>query len=97
MWGKAIDFLRRRKHTFQLVFGSVAGQEVLRDLAKFCRANQSCFHEDPRLHAVLEGRREVWLRIERHLNLTSQELYQIYGGRHVQILKGDLDETQPED
>lgn len=77
------DFLRRRKTDYQLAFKqSVYGQAVLADLAKFCRANDTCFHEDPRMHAVLEGRREVWLRITRHLNLTTEQLYAIYTGHN---------------
>lgn len=54
-------------------------EEVLADLAKFCRANQSTFHADPRVHAVAEGRREVWLRITQHLNLTDDQLWRMYG------------------
>jgi hypothetical protein len=53
-------------------------QEVLKDLARFCRAHESTFHADPRLHAVLEGRREVWLLIERMLNLSTEELYLLH-------------------
>jgi hypothetical protein len=34
------------------------------------------------MHAVLEGRREVWLRITRHLNLTTEQLYAIYTGHN---------------
>lgn len=52
--------------------------EVLRDLAKFCRAHESTFHVNPRAHAVLEGRREVWLKIERMLNLSTEELYLLH-------------------
>lgn len=77
---KAIDFVRTKKRTYQLTFGTPAGNEVLIDLARFCRANESTFHEDPRLHAVLEGRREVWLRISNHLNLTTDQLYALYTG-----------------
>ena len=77
---RAVDYIRSRKRTYQLAFGTPAGQDVLMDLAKFCRANASTFHEDPRLHAVLEGRREVWLRIANHLNLTTDQLYALYMG-----------------
>lgn len=52
--------------------------EVLKDLAKFCRAHKSTFHADPRIHAVLEGRREVWLKIEQMLNLSPDELYELH-------------------
>jgi hypothetical protein len=50
---------------------------VLKDLAEFCRADQTCFHADPRLHAVLEGRREVWLRIQKYINLNPDELWEV--------------------
>jgi hypothetical protein len=79
--GQTLDFLRSRKKAYQLAFKSPAGSEVLQDLAKFCRADQTCFDADPRIHAVLEGRREVWLRIQQHLNLTSDQLYAIFTGR----------------
>ncbi len=51
---------------------------VLQDLAKFCRAHESTFHPDARVHAVLEGRREVWLKIERMLELTPEEIYKLH-------------------
>lgn len=73
--GRTLDFLRGRKRDYQLVFkGGPAGERVLEDLARFCRANETCFHQDPRLHAVLEGRREVWLRIQQHINLSPEQL-----------------------
>ncbi len=49
-----------------------AAQEVLADLAAFCRADASTFDDDPRRHALLEGRREVWLRIARGLRLDKE-------------------------
>ena len=70
--------LKDRKSAYTLTFGDESGQAVLQDLAKFCRANESCFHADPRLHALMEGRREVWLRIVQHLNLTEQELFRLF-------------------
>jgi hypothetical protein len=86
--GQTLDFLRARKRNYMLTFNKTqpAVQETLIDLAKFCRANETCFHEDPRLHAVLEGRREVWLRIQQHLDLSSEQLLALYGGKqfHVQ-------------
>lgn len=71
----------RRAHC--QVFGGPSGQMVLADLAKFCRADASCYDADPRMHAVLEGRREVWLRIQQHLRLTPEELFQLYSGHTV--------------
>lgn len=79
---KLKGLLTLRKQAFQQVFNpnSVYAQRVIRDLAKFCRANATTFHQDARMHAVLEGRREVWLRIEQHLRLTPDELLKILGG-----------------
>ncbi len=82
---KAQGFIHARKRAFQLAFGSPAGNVVLQDLAKFCRAAETCYHDDPRKHAVLEGRREVWLRIAQHLNLSTGQLYDLYGGKTVQV------------
>lgn len=73
------DFLHGRARDYQVVFGSPVGQRVLADLAKFCRAHVSTFHADARVHAVAEGRREVWLRIQQHLQLTDEQLYALYG------------------
>ncbi|CAB4132162.1 hypothetical protein UFOVP134_49 [uncultured Caudovirales phage] len=69
----SMDFLRLRRQAYQLTFSSPIGQRVLEDLAEFCRANETCFHADPRMHAVLEGRREVWLRIRKFLDLTAEQ------------------------
>lgn len=77
------DFLRRRKVDYQLAFTSPAGQGVLYDLAKFCRADENTYNPDPRLSDILVGRREVWLRIQKHLNLTPDQLYEIYAGRQL--------------
>ncbi len=63
-------------HTFKNE--SESTKAVLADLAKFCRANESSFEKDPRVHAVLEGRREVWLRIQSYLELTPDELWELY-------------------
>lgn len=76
------DFIRRRKRDYQLTFKqSMSGQAVLVDLAKFCRANETCVIPDSqRMTDVLEGRREVFLRIQQHLNLSDEQLYAIFAG-----------------
>lgn len=72
------QMLRERQVAYQRVFGdpirSADVAIVLRDLAAFCRAGNSTFHADARLHALLEGRREVWLRIRDHVDLRLDEL-----------------------
>ena len=78
MIDKIRDFLIGRKQAYCQTFKGVHGEGVLTDLAKFCRANDSTFHPDPRTEGVLQGRREVWLRISSHLNLTDAELYRFF-------------------
>jgi len=78
----AKNFVQNRKRAYQLCFSSPAGQEILIDLAKFCRAAESCYHDDARKHAVLEGRREVFLRIQENMQLTVDQLYSLYAGNH---------------
>ena len=51
---------------------------VLEDLAQFCRAHSSTYDPDPRLADRLDGRREVWLRLQQHLQLTDQQLWSLY-------------------
>jgi len=72
-----LDRLRFRKRDYQLTFSKTnpSSQRVLADLAYFCFADRSTFDPDPRIHAVAEGRREVWLQINNHLNLSSEELF----------------------
>lgn len=52
--------------------------EVLRDLAEFCRAHKTTFHPNPHVQAALEGRREVWLRIEESLQLSSEQIFKLH-------------------
>lgn len=75
----ARQFLARRRYVYNATFRAPIAAEVLADLAKFCRANESTFHADPRVHAVAEGRREVFLRIQKHIRLTDEELFSLYG------------------
>lgn len=83
-YDRILNFIGRRRNAYCAVFltqderVAPRAQEVLEDLARFCRANESCFHKDPRAHAALEGRREVWLRIQQNLQLSDEQLAQIY-------------------
>ena len=74
--GTVKDWLVSRRHAYIQTFDNPYGEKVLKDLAGFCRAKSSTFNKDPRHHALLEGRREVWLRISAHLNLTEEELFE---------------------
>lgn len=74
-------FLSGRRRAYRVIFDGPTGKEVLADLAKFCRANASTYHTDDKRSNMLEGRREVFLRIQQHLNLTDQELWDLLDGR----------------
>lgn len=74
-------FIYGRRLDYVQTFTSEPGRRVLEDLSTFCRANDTTFHTDPRLSALQEGRREVWLRIQNHLNLSPEELYTLATGR----------------
>lgn len=67
-----------RKKLYCDFFSSDKANAILEDLAEFCRANTTTFHADPRIHAVLEGRREIWLRIQDHLRLTPEDFLKQY-------------------
>lgn len=97
--GRLFDFLRRRRTWYQQTFrkDNYAAQEVLIDLAQFCRANQTTFHDDPRVSAVLQGRHEVWLRITNHLHLTSEQLFALYNGNQFSATTRQLSNEGEDD
>lgn len=75
---------------YEATFSSASAAIVLRDLARFCRADETTFHPDARTHAVLEGRREAWLRINQFLTLTPAEITDLRMGRlHIVETKDD--------
>lgn len=53
-------------------------QVVVDDLARFCRAYDSCFVEGPEHAARLDGRREVYLRIVEFSTLSHDALMMRY-------------------
>lgn len=72
---KLKEILSDRQRAYMLAFRSDAGAAVLADLAAFCRADETCVVPGDRdLTYVLEGRREVFLRIKAHLDLTEDQL-----------------------
>lgn len=94
---EALRTLDDRKTAYQIVFGggddAPAGRAVLTDLARFCRANESCWNPDPRIHAALEGRREVWLRIQEYLRLPVEELLQKQIGDSFEVVRIQTEDT----
>jgi hypothetical protein len=90
-----IDFLRSRKQEYMALVRWMMVQSgamdftpgrmrAMADLAKFCRWGQTCFDPDPRIHAVLEGRREAFQRIVDHLQLNPIQLAALYGARFTE-------------
>lgn len=71
---------RSKSFAYQKVFdeNNLFTKDVMKDLAKFCRANDSTFNKDPRIQANLDGRREVFLRIQNFLNLSQEEIYKLH-------------------
>lgn len=80
------------KTAYQITYSGEGGQAVLADLGRFCRADEPCWSEDQRHHARLEGRREVWLRIQAQLNLPVEELMQRRLGDTAVVVR-----VEPED
>lgn len=60
---------------------------VFFDLARFCRAHESTF--DPNTHSAarLDGRREVWLRIQEQAGLDPETLFKLYMMRKVKHVR----------
>ena len=85
--GRWFDFFKRRGVTYKLAANQPAFQDMLIDLAVFCRANETCIVKDAQGKVdkdqtlILEGRREVWLRIQNHTKLNAQQLFSLYTGR----------------
>ena len=82
---RALDYLNKRtrayKHTFNVE--EVFPRIVMEDLAKFCRAHESTFHENHSMSDRLDGRREVFLRISNFLHLTDEQLWDLYGNKSL--------------
>jgi hypothetical protein len=74
------QYLARRMQAYRDVFEGPNAKIVLADLARFCRATESTFHPEPAAANRLDGRREVWLRINEHLHLDENELWQLKRG-----------------
>jgi hypothetical protein len=78
---RARRFLLGRRRSYLRVFSqdNLDAKTVLADLAAFCRAHDSTGHPNPTVAARLDGRREVFLRIQHHLRLTDDAMWTLYG------------------
>lgn len=75
-----------------MVLKQPGGSGIVTDLAMFCRAIESTFDPNPYIAARLDGRREVFLRINDHLNLSTEQLYIMAGGQRVDRTRRKKDE-----
>jgi hypothetical protein len=65
------DALLARAQAYSDTFDGERAAEVLDDLARFCHANSTTHVEgDSHGTSQLEGRRQVWLRIQGYRDLT---------------------------
>lgn len=71
-------FFNKRQAAYKKTFDGPDGRKVLADLRRFCRASMPTADVN-NVHAtfLLEGRREVWLRIVSHLQLTDEDVYNL--------------------
>jgi hypothetical protein len=68
-------FLRGRKVSYQKTFNNPEGRKVLADLRRFCKADvPTADVNNVQTTYLLEGRREVWCRIQAHLRLTDEQV-----------------------
>lgn len=77
--------IRDLRKAYNMVFRSPAGAHyVLPDLSDFCRAAEPAPREsDLFIQGRAAGRRDVYLRIMQHTNLTEEELFAVHSGRSV--------------
>lgn len=70
--------LRPRRAAYAKTFNNHEGRKVLADLKRFCRATVPTADVN-NVHTtyLLEGRREVWLRIQSMLQLTDEDVVQL--------------------
>lgn len=84
---RLFDFVKRRGTDYKLSANQPSVQAMLIDLAVFCRANETCVVKDNTgrvdndMTKILEGRREVWLRIQAHMNLNANQLFALLTGQ----------------
>ena len=67
-----------RRRAYKAAFNNPEGRKVLADLRRFCRATLPTADVN-NVHTtfLLEGRREVFLRITAHLQLTEEDVFKL--------------------
>jgi hypothetical protein len=79
---RAQQYLRDRRDAYRRYFSGTGGpgdrRLVMEDLRRFCRGGETAWDEDPRRHALLTGRQEVYQRIIDHLELEFDDMWMRY-------------------
>lgn len=73
--------LERRQQAYRRMFTNLNPEDleiVANDLKWFCMGDSAVFHENDRIHALLTGRQEVWMRMQDHIRLDFAELVSKY-------------------
>ena len=69
------DELHQRSKAYRTTFEGIDAERVLADLEGFCHANATTHVEgDSHGTAQLEGRRQVWLRIQGYRDLNLEQI-----------------------
>jgi hypothetical protein len=67
-----------RRRAYKAAFSGPEGRKVLADLRRFCRATMPTADvNNVNATFLLEGRREVFLRILSHLNLDEEDVFKL--------------------
>jgi hypothetical protein len=67
-----------RRRAYKAAFNNPEGRKVLADLRRFCRATlPTADVNNVQTTYLLEGRREVFLRIAAHLQLTEEDVFKL--------------------
>lgn len=70
-----MSFIRTKAQSYKQVFAGEQAKRVLGDLARFCHmTNTAHVTGDPTGSALLEGRRQVFLRIQAMCGLTGEQI-----------------------
>lgn len=79
---QTLQYLRVRQEAYRRMFSGEAqdgdAEIVMRDIKAFCRGDTSTYHDSERVHVLLTGRQEVYMRIMDHMRLTYDDLVTKY-------------------
>lgn len=76
--------LDKKRRAYQQVFEGPHGEEVLKDLAEFCGMHRDCFNQCPYTMAHNTGVRKAFLRIQNMLNVTDDQIWEIFENERKQ-------------